>query len=59
MRKVVLTLALAVSIAGCASTTPLPDVRGSILRPLNPTKWDYQKAMERRQSKIGFGRSYD
>ena len=39
--------------AGCASTTPLPDVQGSVLRPLNPTKWDYQAALERKQAEIG------
>lgn len=43
--------------AGCASTTPLPDVQGSVLRPLNPTKWDYQTALERKQAEIGVRRS--
>ena len=43
--------------AGCASTTPLPDVQGSVLRPLNPTKWDYQEALERKQAEIGVRRT--
>lgn len=40
-------------VAGCATFTPLPDVRGSVVRPLNPTKWDYQDALERKQAQIG------
>lgn len=42
--------------AGCASTTPLPDVQGSVVRPLNPTQWDYQDALQRKQSEIGVRR---
>jgi len=43
--------------AGCASTTPLPDVRGSVVRPLNPTQWDYQDALQRKQAEISVKRS--
>ena len=43
--------------AGCASTTPLPDVQGSVLRPLNPTQWDYQDALQHKQAEIGVRRS--
>ena len=43
--------------AGCASTTPLPDVQGSVVRPLNPTQWDYQDALQRKQAEIGVRRS--
>jgi hypothetical protein len=43
--------------AGCASTTPLPDVRGSVVRPLNPTQWDYKDALQRKQAEIGVKRS--
>lgn len=44
------------SAAGCATTTPLPDVRGSVVRPLNPTQWDYQDALQRKQAEIGVKR---
>jgi len=40
-------------VAGCATTTPLPDVRGSVVRPLNPTQWNYQDALQRKQAEIG------
>lgn len=40
-------------VAGCATLTPLPDVQGSVVRPLNPTEWDYQDALERKQAEIG------
>ncbi|MEP3329827.1 hypothetical protein [Sedimentitalea sp.] len=40
-------------VAGCATLTPLPDVHGSVVRPLNPTEWDYQGALERKQAEIG------
>ncbi|MFV1761526.1 hypothetical protein VWY69_00380 [Phaeobacter sp. A90a-4k] len=40
-------------VAGCATTTPLPDVRGSVVRPLNPTLWEYQEALRRKQAEIG------
>ena len=43
--------------AGCASTTPLPDVQGSVVRPLNPTQWDYQDALQHKQAEIGVRRS--
>ncbi|WP_299960851.1 hypothetical protein [uncultured Roseobacter sp.] len=43
--------------AGCASTTPLPDVQGSVVRPLNPTQWNYQDALQRKQAEIGVRRS--
>lgn len=47
------TLFALLLVAGCATLTPLPDVRGSVVRPLNPTKWDYQNALERKQAQIG------
>ncbi|WP_299869834.1 hypothetical protein [uncultured Roseobacter sp.] len=43
--------------AGCASTTTLPDVQGSVVRPLNPTQWNYQDALQRKQAEIGVRRS--
>ena len=33
--------------------TTLPDVKGSVVRPLNPTKWDYQAAVLEKQKEIG------
>lgn len=44
------------ALAACSSTTPLPDVQGSVVRPLNPTKWDYQEAVLQKQKEIGIGR---
>lgn len=55
MKKI--TLIALLFAAGCASTTPLPDVRGSVVRPLNPTQWEYQDALERKQAEIGVKRS--
>ncbi|WP_420006707.1 hypothetical protein [Arenibacterium sp. LLYu02] len=52
MKKLVLLMA-ALSISACAATTPLPDVKGSAVRPLNPTKWDYQAAVLEKQKEIG------
>lgn len=52
-----ITLIALLLAAGCASTTPLPDVRGSVVRPLNPTQWDYQDALQRKQAEIGVKRS--
>ena len=60
MNKIALIALL--GVAGCASTTPLPDVSGSVVRPLNPTQWEYQDALERKQAEIGVkrsGASYD
>lgn len=51
MRKLILVALL--GVAGCATTTPLPDVRGSVVRPLNPTQWDYQEAVQQKQAEIG------
>lgn len=50
--KLIVILAL-LGVAGCATTTPLPTVQGSIVRPLNPTQWDYQEALQRKQAEIG------
>ncbi|WP_282063602.1 hypothetical protein [Roseobacter litoralis] len=52
-----ITLITLLFAAGCASTTPLPDLRGSVVRPLNPTQWKYQDALERKQAEIGVKRS--
>ena len=52
MKKLVLVMAV-LSISACATTTPLPDVKGSVVRPLNPTKWDYQTAVLEKQKEIG------
>ena len=52
MKKLVLLMAV-LSISACATTTPLPDVKGSVVRPLNPTKWDYQAAVIEKQREIG------
>ncbi len=52
MKKLVLLMAV-LSISACAATTPLPDVKGSAVRPLNPTKWDYQAAVLEKQKEIG------
>lgn len=52
-----ITLFALLLAAGCASTTPLPDVQGSVVRPLNPTQWNYQDALERKQAEIGVKRS--
>jgi hypothetical protein len=46
-------LMIVLSVSACASTTPLPDVAGSVVRPLNPTKWDYQTAVLEKQKEIG------
>ncbi len=54
MNKIALIALL--GVAGCATTTPLPDVRGSVVRPLNPTHWEYQDALERKQAEIGVKR---
>jgi hypothetical protein len=51
MKKIILVALL--GVAGCATTTPLPDVRGSVVRPLNPTQWDYLEALQRKQAEIG------
>lgn len=53
MKNLVFLALLGFSAAGCATTTPLPTVQGSIVRPLNPTQWDYQEALQRKQSEIG------
>ncbi len=55
MNKIALIALL--GLAGCATTTPLPDVRGSVVRPLNPTQWEYQDALERKQAEIGVKRT--
>lgn len=52
-----ITLFTLLFTAGCASTTPLPDVQGSVVRPLNPTQWNYQDALQRKQAEIGVKRS--
>ncbi|WP_282128039.1 hypothetical protein [Roseobacter litoralis] len=52
-----MTLFALLLVAGCATLTPLPDVRGSVVRPLNPTEWDYQDALERKQAEIGVRRN--
>ena len=52
MKKLVLLMAV-LSISACATTTLLPDVKGSVVRPLNPTKWDYQAAVLEKQKEIG------
>ncbi|MGY9048371.1 hypothetical protein P775_20135 [Puniceibacterium antarcticum] len=44
---------LLLAASACATTTPLPDVKGSVVRPLNPTKWDYQAAVLDKQKEIG------
>jgi len=51
MRKFIVVAML--GVAGCATTTPLPDVRGSVVRPLNPTQWDYQESLQQKQAEIG------
>lgn len=51
--KQIIIFALLLGVAGCATTTPLPDVRGSVVRPLNPTQWDYQEALQHKQAEIG------
>ena len=53
MKKLVLLMAV-LSISACATTTPLPDVKGSVVRPLNPTKWDYQAAVLEKQKEIEY-----
>ena len=50
--KIITAIAL-LFVAGCATTTPLPDVRGSVVRPLNPTQWDYRQALQQKQAEIG------
>ncbi|MGB7243159.1 MAG: hypothetical protein WBC93_13865 [Sulfitobacter sp.] len=52
-----ITLIALLLAAGCATTTPLPDARGSVVRPLNPTQWNYQDALQRKQAEIGVKRS--
>lgn len=52
-----ITLFALLLAAGCATTTPLPDVRGSVVRPLNPTQWDYRQALHRKQAEIGVRRT--
>lgn len=52
--KTVILLTLVLCASACASrTTPLPDVSGSTVRPLNPTQWDYQAAVLQKQKEIG------
>ncbi|WP_120632542.1 hypothetical protein [Ruegeria sp. EL01] len=53
MKNLALFALLGSVAAGCATTTPLPDVRGSVVRPLNATQWDYQEALEQKQAEIG------
>lgn len=53
MRNIILLVAV-LGTAACSSTTPLPEVRGSTVRPLNPTKWDYEAAVAKKQREIGF-----
>ncbi|MCE6958118.1 hypothetical protein LAZ40_03485 [Cereibacter sphaeroides] len=52
MRNIFLLVAM-LTMAACGGTTPLPEVRGSTVRPLNPTKWDYEDAVARKQREIG------
>lgn len=52
MRLLLFSTAL-LGLAACSSVTPLPDVRGSAVRPLNPTKWDYETALLAKQKEIG------
>lgn len=50
--KKMIAIAL-ISATGCSTTTPLPDVRNSVVRPLNPTLWNYQEALNKKQAEIG------
>lgn len=52
MNKIILLSAM-LGMAACSTTTPLPDVRGSMVRPLNPTKWEYEAALLDKQKEIG------
>ena len=49
--SVLLTAVL--GLTACATTTPLPNVAGTQVRPLNPTKWNYQDAVLQKQKEIG------
>ena len=53
MLKILMIATLSLLAAGCAKPTPLPEVGASLVRPLNPTKWDYEAALHARQAKIG------
>jgi hypothetical protein len=53
MRLFISIFILAFVITGCAKTTPLPTVDGSTVRALNPTKWNYQNALKRKQTELG------
>ena len=52
MKFYVLLMAF-LGLTACATTTPLPDVAGTQVRPLNPTKWNYQDAVLEKQKEIG------
>lgn len=52
MRRLFLLTAV-LGLAACSTVTPLPDVRGSVVRPLNPTRWDYETSLLAKQKEIG------
>lgn len=57
--KKLFVLAAALGATACTPVTPLPDVRGSMVRPLNPTKWNYQEAVLQKQKEIGLANPAD
>ena len=46
-------ICIVLAVSACATANPqAPDLRNAIVEPLNPTKWDYQEAVERRQEAL-------
>lgn len=55
MRKLTLTglVFAALALSACAATNPeAPDLRGSVVEPMNPSKWDYEDAVRARQEAL-------
>ncbi len=43
-------ICIVLALSACATTNPqAPDLRNAIVEPLNPTRWNHEDAVERRQ----------